>query len=242
MIKKIINTDSVLPAYYQLKEILRSEILSGTYAPGQKMPSEHEIMEKTGVSRATVRRAFDELDKLGMIRKERGKGTFVKQAKLDTNLVGGYFRQQVLEKGFTLEIELLNSFISKPTANDIKIFSIDADNNVFFVSRLIYVSKEPMFIETWRIPEKLCPNLLDCDLAVPFSEILEGKYNLTMLRDERYLEPSLADEFEAHNLMIKKDSPVLIVDRYSYFYSNDIPVLTCKWVVRGDRCRHLIKI
>jgi GntR family phosphonate transport system transcriptional regulator len=58
-------------------------ILIGKYENGAKLPAESEIASRYGVNRHTVRRAMAELGARGLVRTERGSGTYVKTDKLD---------------------------------------------------------------------------------------------------------------------------------------------------------------
>lgn len=58
-------------------------ILIGKYANGTRLPAETEIAARYGVNRHTARRAIAELAARGMVRSERGSGTYVKADKLD---------------------------------------------------------------------------------------------------------------------------------------------------------------
>lgn len=64
------------PVYSQLVDVLRKEI-KNNYQPNDKLLSEREIMRKYAVSRNTVREALSELENIGYIYRQRGKGTFV---------------------------------------------------------------------------------------------------------------------------------------------------------------------
>ena len=59
-------------------EQLEDQILNGTWAPGEKIPSETALSEELGVSRITIRNAFQRLISLGLIEARQGGGTFVK--------------------------------------------------------------------------------------------------------------------------------------------------------------------
>ncbi len=72
----MIDFNSLLPKYYQLKEHLKTQIRSGEIAPGEQLPSETELVGKFRLSRHTVRKAFAELEHEGWIFREQGRGTF----------------------------------------------------------------------------------------------------------------------------------------------------------------------
>ncbi len=63
--------------YIQIKDIYRNRILSGELHCGDKIESELEIQNKYEVSRITARQAILDLEKEGMVKRGRGKGTFV---------------------------------------------------------------------------------------------------------------------------------------------------------------------
>jgi GntR family transcriptional regulator len=63
-------------AYRQVAADLRQAIAAGRYPSGQRLPTEAEIVTATGLSRQTVRRAFQELVTEGVIYRIRGRGTF----------------------------------------------------------------------------------------------------------------------------------------------------------------------
>jgi GntR family transcriptional regulator len=71
------------PLYRQLAATLREGITSGQYPPGTLLPSESALMKEHGVSRPTVRDAFDVLSAEGLIRTYNGKGRMVR-GKTDT--------------------------------------------------------------------------------------------------------------------------------------------------------------
>ena len=58
-------------------QTLQRQILSGTYAPGAMLPSQRELAESMGISRASLREALSMLEALGFIRSVPGKGTLV---------------------------------------------------------------------------------------------------------------------------------------------------------------------
>ena len=73
--------------YAAVARDVRNRILHGDYADGRRLPTEAELAERHGVSRQTVRRAFQDLVAEGMVYRVPGRGTFV------TRRDGAYLRQ-----------------------------------------------------------------------------------------------------------------------------------------------------
>jgi GntR family transcriptional regulator len=70
-----------VPLYYQLGEILKQRLEGGGWEPGTLFPSEREIEEYFGVSRAVVRPALSLVERDGVIYRRRGSGTYVAAPK-----------------------------------------------------------------------------------------------------------------------------------------------------------------
>jgi DNA-binding LacI/PurR family transcriptional regulator len=75
--KSQIQTESPTPIRLQLSHILRREIGNGNYATGARIPSERDLAERYGISRASVRESITELIEAGILFRTVGKGTFV---------------------------------------------------------------------------------------------------------------------------------------------------------------------
>jgi len=64
------------PAYQVLRDRLRDDIAAGRYRDGTRLPTESELMAQYGVSRQTVRRAFQDLVAEGSVYRVPGRGTY----------------------------------------------------------------------------------------------------------------------------------------------------------------------
>lgn len=67
------------PMYEQIFEALREQIVSGKYAPGERIPSEKELGESYSVSRITSKKALEILAQEGYIVRQPGRGSFVSE-------------------------------------------------------------------------------------------------------------------------------------------------------------------
>ncbi|WP_404944266.1 FadR/GntR family transcriptional regulator, partial [Pseudomonas syringae] len=65
---------------------LSQRILLGKIAPGQKLPSENQIVREHGVSRTVVREAISKLQASGLVVTHHGIGTFVLERSDQTGL------------------------------------------------------------------------------------------------------------------------------------------------------------
>jgi len=72
-----VDPDSEWPLAAQLAQLLRATIRTGGLAPGDRLPSENELVEQHGVSRATANRALAVLAEEGLIRRRQGTWSLV---------------------------------------------------------------------------------------------------------------------------------------------------------------------
>ena len=66
-----------LPIYAQLMDTLKRRIITGRYLPGEKLPSVRELAAEAGINPNTVQRAFQELEREGLIYTQRATGKYV---------------------------------------------------------------------------------------------------------------------------------------------------------------------
>jgi DNA-binding transcriptional regulator YhcF (GntR family) len=104
-----IDKEVPVPYHYQLRELLRDEIAAGRWEVGERLPSERELCETFNLSRTTVREAIDALVNEGLLRREKGRGTFVAEPKILESLlqtpIG--FTDSMLEQGYHVETKVL---------------------------------------------------------------------------------------------------------------------------------------
>jgi len=79
-----INQQLDVPIYQQLVDGIRTAIKNGTLSAGQQLPTVQEVTEKLGIARGTIKRAYDELERVGLVEKAQGRGTFVSYQPADS--------------------------------------------------------------------------------------------------------------------------------------------------------------
>ncbi len=77
MIRHLTLRSTGVPIYVQLRDQLLHAIGAGVAGPGDQMPTMRELAVALKVDLNTVRRAYDELERRGVITLQRGRGSFV---------------------------------------------------------------------------------------------------------------------------------------------------------------------
>lgn len=72
--------------YQEIIQQVKAQVISGELAPGDRIPSEREIADQLGVSRAAVREALIAMEVMGLVESRPGDGTFVRTPRLEKQL------------------------------------------------------------------------------------------------------------------------------------------------------------
>ena len=89
------NLDSDRPIYVQLVERLQIQIVSGQYAPGQKLPSVRELAAAAAVNPNTMQKAFAELEGSGLVVTQSTSGRMVTE---DSDLIRNTRKRMAIQK------------------------------------------------------------------------------------------------------------------------------------------------
>jgi GntR family transcriptional regulator len=238
-----IDKDVPIPLHYQLREILKGEINSGRWRVGAQLPSERELCEKFDLSRTTVREAIDALVNDGLLRRERGRGTFVAEPKILEGLLQTPtgFTDSMHQQGYNVVTKVLSMEIGAPPPSVIRELRLDPDEKVTIIERLRFVLDEPILLVTSYVPVKLAPDLINEDLSTnSLYQLLIKKYNLTPYRAKRYMESVAAIDLEARHLQIRTGAPLMLIESTAYL-QDGTPLEYFKARHRGDRTRFLVE-
>ena len=113
--KIIISNSSAVPIYEQIKNAIKSQIMSGEMQEDEALPSIRNLAQDIKISVMTIKKAYDELESEGYIVSRQGKGTFV--APKNTELAQEQ-AQRDIEKHIESIVDIAKQF--KIGKNDIK--------------------------------------------------------------------------------------------------------------------------
>ncbi|AEE97489.1 GntR family transcriptional regulator [Mahella australiensis] len=71
-----LSQEDIRPLYQQIADQIKVQIMDGTIAPGQELPSIRQLAQQLLTSVITVKRAYDDLEREGYIYTRQGLGTF----------------------------------------------------------------------------------------------------------------------------------------------------------------------
>jgi len=203
-----------LPQYRKVYEALRSQIESGTYIPGDLLPSENELSVLYDVARPTIRKALDRLVSDGFIQKQQGKGSIVTGKPKDVGILS--------LKGTTSAIgePLITKIIVKPEirpwkeAFGFQISDAEKEAGCIYFERLRFVNNRPVFFDITMLPNINFPRFTMRNLEnTSLFNILRSNYQIEVIGGEQRIYAIKADKRMIDYFEVKPGHPVLQLDR-----------------------------
>jgi DNA-binding GntR family transcriptional regulator len=242
MTVKRVNKRSMLPAYAQMANILRSAISNGQYPPGARLPSESAIAKANGVSAMTARQAVSVLEREGLVHRIQGKGTFVRRIGISTSSFDLDTLANVFADKKNLSVRIVNTAIKKSPGKERIVLGLAPDEPVILVKRVIFHHKEPFTLhESYTKFDPKSPTVESMLDTVVLTELIfqEGYSNFKqgVLR----LLPSQLAEDDAELLAWDKDESVFKLEHLFYDFDNQ-PAAFGWFIVSPDKMPLISKI
>lgn len=199
-----------MPLYAQIRDALRQQIDSYSLPPGAPLPTEEALQARYGVSRSVVRQALGDLADLGLVVRQRGRGSVVAprpEHRRRADQAGG-LRQQVEASGHHLRTEIVGLASDEaPAAAAAELGATDT----WRLERIRRVEDEPLvFMRTW-LPRELFPHLSAEDLDGGSLHDWMRAQGVEPQGGPRQLQAVPADEAVAAHLNLGLGVPVLLL-------------------------------
>jgi GntR family transcriptional regulator len=231
-----IDRASPLPFYYQLKQILLSDLRERQLAPGDRLPGDHELCRTHQVSRTVVRQALAELETEGVIQRVKGRGTFVAPRRTSEHLVQSLtgLYEDVAARGSRLRSEVRRLEVVPADEQIATALELPLGAPVIVLERLRFVDDEPWVLVTAHLPQDLAPGLVDDDLRdQSLYGLLEQKYAVQLTHARRTVEATVAHDDLAAALDIHSGDAVLVLRSTAHAGTRPVEVFVAYH--RGDR-------
>src|SRR6266487_2934102 len=177
MAARYLDKNSHEPLYRQLAKLLISQIHSGDYKAGNRLPSERDLSEAYKISRITARQAIDLLFEDGLIFREQGRGTFVAEPRM-RHLQGlTSFTEDMKARGFAPHSRVLTQEVLEPDGELQSTLRVAAGQSVLHLVRLRTADDRPLAIQASYINLALCLGLENEDFKdQSLFALLRSKY------------------------------------------------------------------
>jgi GntR family transcriptional regulator len=244
-VKIIVDKDSAVPYYHQVKEAVRALIARGELKPGDMLPSEFSLSDQLGISRLVVHRAFRELVTEGLLIRKRAKGTFVSPpAKRSYTVMGPLFSmtENLAKEGSRLQNQILAQEVI-PAAQAVRTeLQLSEGARVVHLYNLRFVDGLPLAIEDMFFPAERFPALADMNLDNhSVYATLEKLYDAHPQEALDVVAAGSATREEARLLGINKGAPVMRVQRTSTDRQS-LPVEFSKVVFHAERYQFVARV
>lgn len=202
------------PLYRQIADELRRNIRDAVYGVGDRLPPESDLAARFGVNRHTLRRAVEVLRHEGLLRVDRGRGTFVAAAPIPYAIGRRVRYNQALNaQGYQTETTRLRVTQMPADLPLAKQLDIAPGDLVVVLERLVRVEGIPISISSGHFPGGLFPNLAEvCEQYDSISRMLEKEYGSDHIRQRTRISCRLVDARDARLLELPLNAPVLVTE------------------------------
>jgi GntR family phosphonate transport system transcriptional regulator len=236
------HEDTGVALWRRVADSLERGIADGRYLQGEKLPSETDIADSHRVNRHTVRRALAALAERGLVRAERGSGTFVEGKRLTYPLRSRTRFSEIVGAG------------GREASGQLIAANIEAANSDIAGHLRIKVGTALVRIESMRAADgtPLCvsTSFLPAARFEDAGAIYERKRSMTKtlahygIRDYRRawtrLTAAIADAGDASRLKLAMGSPVLVVDSLDVD-TDGRPLLTARTRFAAERVQFTVE-
>jgi len=232
-----------VPLYHQLKAALLGDIESGRWRPGERLPTEDELIDRFQVSKITVRHALRDLSQLGYIRREQGRGTFVQGPPLEEGPRDlKSFTVQMHGHGLRATSRVLEQGLVDAPADIAARLERPEGERLFRLHRLRLADGEPMGLQTAYIPLRLAPGIDDLSFGdASLYAVLASRYALYPAGARETHQAVALPEDVAPLLRAPAGSPALAAERLTSL-ADGRPLEYVHSIMRGDRYRIVLDL
>jgi GntR family transcriptional regulator len=235
------------PLYIQLADDISGRIRRGDLRPGDRVPSEPELMRLHAVSRATAVRALEHLERAGLVRREQGRGTFVQEPHLvQRQPVLGSFSEQVRRHGHVpsqrlVELAVVSGQEEWPAEG--RWFADDVE--LVRIVRLRVVDGEPVGLHTTVMPRETAERAGIDENSFTAADaslyaLLEAA-GIHVVEADEHLQATAASKAQARMLEVRAGTPLMRVVRVS-FGANGSPIEVTDARYVGDRFDYSVSL
>jgi GntR family transcriptional regulator len=225
-------------------EVLRRhllEMLNSGMVPHDKLSTERDLAEAFSVSRLTVRRVLDRLEREGRVYRIQGAGTFVSEPRIAKSVELTSFSEDMRSRGLapgSLSVEIERVPAGAKVGYALRTSPAAA---VVHIRRVRTADGEPMCLENCYLPGHLIPEDITLSPRDSLYAQLTDRYNVRLARADQTIKVTVLSPGDAEALHVPPFSPAFRVERVAYDARGQAIELA-ESLYRGDRYSYELTI
>ena len=232
------------PLHLQVKSALAADLTSGSWKPGEKLPTEGELSRHFGVSEGTVRQAIVALVKEGRLTRRSGKGTFAARPNFERSFARFYrfrdgrkdanpqygVRVIGLERNVAVDAAVAGALGARSGVRVLSIHRAIEQDGVAVCHSISYLRQD-------RFGSLTAKDLANTALY----DVMQSKFGVYIVRVVETLQARVARDEDCTVLEVKRNSPVIAIERRACTYGDQV-VEVRRTVARSDRFSYQIEL
>ncbi len=232
------------PLHVQVRSVLSTNLETGVWKAGDKLPTEAELSRQLGVSEGTVRQAILALVKESRLTRRSGKGTFVSRLRLDESFTRFFrFKSSDCSASPVLNVTVRAARIERAPHPEVRTaLGIGPKVPLVMLHRVISANDVVVCHCTSLLAAHRFPGLQRLPLdGVGLYDVLESEYGTHVVGVKETLQARAAQRDDEHILMLRNAAPVIAIERIAYTYHDEV-VEVRNTVGRSDTFRYEIQL
>jgi GntR family transcriptional regulator, histidine utilization repressor len=227
------DTDDEVPQFRRLQQELLAQVLRGDYRPGDRFPSEADMVAQFGLSRTTVNKAIAELAKLGLVKRNKRAGTVVSREFHERLILPLYDISVDLKKrGKIYKFKTLSRATVENGGGNIDWPDASAKASILSLEIVHYANDVPVMHERRYVNIAVAAGIeREAFENTPPSKWLLEHVPWTRVQ-HRISAISIADDL-AEILRITPATPCVVIERSTFFF--DQPITIVHMTLAGER-------
>ena len=216
------------PLAEQAATILRQRIIDHTYPPGGRLPSESELAQELGISRATIRTVLTKFANEGLILRKQGDGTYVNERLQDIDSrYGGLwdFSRLIEANGRQPTIRTITTEQRQATPQEEQALHLAPNAEVMSLVRLFLADEQPVILAKNVLPAHLIKTeLSEVNGKLPIYQLLQHYCQEQIAYAITDIEPTLLDNGLNSTLERSTNEPLLQLTE-TFYNKDNIPLV-----------------
>ncbi len=223
-----------MPLWAQLEAELKRRLDNGEF--DERFPTDNDLVHEYEVSRHTVREAIRHLNRSGVLRRERGRGTVVNRTEFEQPLGALYSLFRSVESSGAVQRSVVVDLRRQLDPAVAERLELAPDTPLLFLERVRYADDEPLAIDRAWLPMSIAEPLMSSDFEhTALYDELEAKCGIRPDAGWERIAPLLPTPEERSRLAMRRGEAAFFLERLGT--ANGAPFEWRTTILRGDRYR-----